>query len=103
MCKNKTKKVILIGLLSVSWASHAMSTVEICQWRGKMVAAIAKERDKGISQGNVVDYVYKQFGKNGVKRSTIHEYASAVYSRRDVSPEVFYQLGELSCLQEFNR
>ncbi|MGN8002976.1 hypothetical protein ACTJKQ_07215 [Acidovorax sp. 22279] len=77
-----------------------MTNAEICQWRGKMLAAMAVERDKGVPQRKVVDLIYKRYGQQGVKRSTINEYAGAVYSRRDVSPEVFYKLGELSCLQE---
>lgn len=100
----KTSKfLLLISAFFVSFAAHAMNTAEICQWRGKMLAAMAKERDNGISQRDVVNLTYKQFGKHGVKRSTIDEYAGAVYSRRDISPDVFYQLGELSCLQEFSK
>lgn len=102
MMKN-TKYLIFILAIFVSISSNAMSTAEICQWRGKMLAAMAVERDKGVSQRDVVNFAFKQFGKHGVKRSTLNEYASAIYSRRDVSPDIFYQLGELSCLQEFSK
>ena len=77
-----------------------MSTAEICKWRGALFGAIAKERDGGIPQRNVVEKLYTQFGKHGVKRSTINDYASAIYSARDLSPENLITFGELSCRQE---
>lgn len=94
------KKISLVVILFTSVAVHAMSTAEICKWRGAIFGAIAKERDGGVPQRNVVEKLHKQFGKQGVKRSTINDYASAIYSARDLSPETLIKFGEVSCRQE---
>lgn len=77
------------------------STMELCNARGTLLASIATERDKGTPKRNVVDLLYKHYGKSGVKRKTIDEYASIVYSDRSVPPSGFYSIGKMSCLDEF--
>lgn len=103
MTSQNIKQVLLISILFASGATHAMPTAELCQFRGKLLEAMARERDSGTTQNNVVEYIQKQFGKHGTKRSTINEYASFVYSNRDLSPSTFFKLGEVSCLQEFKK
>ena len=83
--------------------ANAISTSELCKLRGNMLEAMAKERDKGVKKSDLVNFTYKQFSKYGVKRTSINEYASAIYLKRDISPSVFNQLGELTCLQEFGK
>jgi hypothetical protein len=79
------------------------SAAEICHWKGKMLATMATARDDGVSTQNVVSHVYSQVSKGGIKRKEIEGYVDAVYSKRNVSSDDFYKLGEVTCLQSFNK
>jgi hypothetical protein len=83
--------------------ANAISTAELCQLRGNLLEAMAKERDKGVKKADLVEFTHKQFSKYGMKRSAINEYASVIYSQRDISPSNFNKLGEITCLQEFGK
>jgi hypothetical protein len=95
------KYAFTFAIIFATGIANAISTADLCKLRGNMLEAMAKERDKGVKKADLVDFTHKQFGKYGVKRNSINEYANAIYLRRDVSPSVFNQLGELTCLQEF--
>ena len=101
---NSLKKIAFTGIFFISTTASSMSTAEACQWRGKMLGGVALERDKGIPRNKVVNEIYKNINgtsKPSVKRSTISDYVTLVYSNQGISADEFVKLGELSCRKEF--
>ncbi|WP_156473029.1 hypothetical protein [Pseudorhodoferax sp. Leaf265] len=90
---------IALALLAGASSAFASPGKSGCEWRGKLVEAIAKSRDLGAPRETLVAETVKQL-KGRVPVSNVRTWVDVAYDHRDFTPSQLRQVTELSCLRE---
>jgi hypothetical protein len=98
-------KYFLLPLALVISNASAISTAELCSFRGRFVESFAHSRDRGQSERQTLaeakNAFRQKFGAKAAASAHWEPYVRAVYEFRDHSPKHLRDIAEATCLKEF--
>lgn len=83
--------------------AQAMSTAEVCSYRGRFVESAAHMRDAGKSEAQVLAETKRAFRKQlkSEPPASLNDYIRAVFTGKQYKPAELRQMVEYLCLKEF--